>query len=241
MKPTVDHELPKKGATGRRPTSPGQTSCPVYRGDRRLGSTAFCPARSSGLLRGTFFISHFTRCFRMKTHDRRGFTLIELLVVIAIIAVLIALLLPAVQSAREAARRIQCTNNLKQIGLAMHNYHSSHNSFPPGYVSWGWGTWYIFTLPWIEGGTVYNSWNQSGPAADPNGICDLRRADEHHGHADPAADLYLPERSQQQYFLRGRQQQLWKLCRKYNYAANYGNCLFLRSELPRAPRRVARA
>jgi prepilin-type N-terminal cleavage/methylation domain-containing protein len=63
---------------------------------------------------------------------RRGFTLIELLVVIAIIAVLIALLLPAVQAAREAARRAQCINNLKQIGIAMHNYHDVIGSLPPG-------------------------------------------------------------------------------------------------------------
>jgi prepilin-type N-terminal cleavage/methylation domain-containing protein/prepilin-type processing-associated H-X9-DG protein len=93
---------------------------------------------------------------------RRGFTLIELLVVIAIIAVLIALLLPAVQAAREAARRSQCVNNLKQIGLSMHNYESSNGSLPPGRKSCCWGTWLLFSLPGVEQQALFNAWNFGG-------------------------------------------------------------------------------
>jgi len=99
----------------------------------------------------------------MRANSRiSGFTLIELLVVIAIIAVLIALLLPAVQAAREAARRAQCVNNLKQIGLGMHNYESSNGAFPQGTRGCCWGTWLIPLLPFVEQQALFNAWNSAG-------------------------------------------------------------------------------
>lgn len=109
---------------------------------------------------------------------KKGFTLIELLVVIAIIAILIALLLPAVQQAREAARRSTCKNNLKQIGLALHNYHGTHNIFPYGYntvpfpgctdgtedIRTGWG---FFILPFIDQAPLYQYCNTNGASDCP--------------------------------------------------------------------------
>ena len=117
-----------------------------------------------------------------KNHSH-GFTLIELLVVIAIIAILIALLLPAVQQAREAARRTQCRNNLKQVGLAFHNYHDVHGSFPPGYIArsvtaldpasadtgpgFAWGA---MLLPMLDQGPLYNQIELNANADTPHNI-----------------------------------------------------------------------
>src|SRR5262245_34603533 len=99
--------------------------------------------------------------------QKRGFTLVELLVVIAIIGVLVALLLPAVQSAREAARRMSCSSNLRQLGIAMHSYHDTHKTLPYSTSAWGpdgrvnspgnrgW-SWSSFILPYIEQQATYN-------------------------------------------------------------------------------------
>ncbi len=137
------------------------------------------------------------------SRKRRGFTLIELLVVIAIIAILIALLLPAVQQAREAARRSSCKNNLKQLGLALQNYHDTHNVFPPGGVigpcggtpptnltglqecgsgqSLG-GNWLLFILPQMEQSAL---WEKAAPVL--NGRDPLDYMNNIFGHFSPVA------------------------------------------------------
>ena len=132
-----------------------------------------------------------------------GFTLIELLVVIAIIAVLIGLLLPAVQASREQARRAQCTNNLKQLGLALANYTTTHNGLPPGYVSiWdtflnkdagpGWG-WASMILPQLEQQPLFQSINFERPISEaPNATARVSRLSMYLCPSDNIAPTWKP-------------------------------------------------
>jgi prepilin-type N-terminal cleavage/methylation domain-containing protein len=115
---------------------------------------------------GAFSFEHWAMIGLPKERTRRGFTLVELLVVIAIVGALVALLLPAVQAAREAARRSGCANKLRQIGLALHNYHDVFGLFPPGGITQGpccatesYTSWPISILPFIEQGTLFSHYD----------------------------------------------------------------------------------
>ncbi|MEQ9069283.1 MAG: DUF1559 domain-containing protein, partial [Gimesia chilikensis] len=168
--------------------------------------------------------------------NRRGFTLIELLVVIAIIAILIALLLPAVQQAREAARRSQCKNNLKQLGLALQNYHDTHGVFPPGGViglcggtpptnltglqectdqhSLG-GNWLLYILPQMEQSSL---WDKAAPVL--SGRDPLDYMNNIFGHWSPAAYRCPSHPWDRRSNVAFRSIEHMS---RGNYAANYGN------------------
>jgi prepilin-type N-terminal cleavage/methylation domain-containing protein/prepilin-type processing-associated H-X9-DG protein len=164
----------------------------------------------------------------------RGFTLIELLIVIAIIAVLVALLLPAVQAAREASRRAQCLNHLKQIALAMHHYHDTHGVLPPGKKGCCWGTWLVYTLPYLEQQSLFNAWNSCGinaPGAPEGYDLDLR----YFGVANRTVTstrigVYLCPSDQTNAPITAAMNGITYACTSQNYAANFGNTIVIQTD-----------
>jgi prepilin-type N-terminal cleavage/methylation domain-containing protein/prepilin-type processing-associated H-X9-DG protein len=168
------------------------------------------------------------------TSRPRGFTLIELLIVIAIIAVLVALLLPAVQGAREASRRAQCLNHLKQIALAMHHYHDAHGVLPPGKKGCCWGTWLVYTLPYLEQQSLFNAWNSCGINAPgvPEGYdLDLR----YFGVANRTVTstrigVYLCPSDQTNAPITAAMNGFTYACTSQNYAANFGNTIVIQTD-----------
>ncbi len=159
----------------------------------------------------------------------RGFTLIELLVTIGIVALLMAVLLPAVQSAREAARRSQCVNNLKQITLAMHQYQGVHAVLPPGKKGCCWGTWLVYVLPYMEQEPLFNSWNSCGinaAGAPQNFDIDLR----YFGVANQTVtstfvSSYLCPTDQTNAPITATTNGKTFACTSQNYAVNFGNSI----------------
>ena len=155
---------------------------------------------------------------RTKRHRHlRGFTLVELLVVIAIIGILVALLLPAVQAAREAARRTQCVSNMKQVGVAMHLYHDAEKTLPGGAVSCCFGTWANELLPYLEEGNLAGTWTSSVSytAAANERVMRTRFASytcpSDIPNSPALATTYVPMPN-------------------HNYAANYGNTTYGQAE-----------
>ncbi len=167
---------------------------------------------------------------------RSGFTLIELLVVIMIIAILVALLLPAVQAARESARRTLCIANLKQIGLAMHQYHDIHGTLPPGKKGCCWGTWLVFVLPQVEQQALFNAYNYAGnnrPGQPVGFDIDLR----YFGVANRTVTstrlaVYLCPSDGTNAPLEVVTGSQTLACTSQNYAANFGNTLQIQDDLP---------